>query len=503
MSTLDYMLHYFFVAVTPGNLMFTFLGVLLGTILGILPGIGPAAGIVLLLPLTYGMEPTSALIMMCGIFYGAQYGGSATAILINTPGESSSVMTCLDGYQMARKGRAGAALAISAWASFIAGTLSVVALAFLMFPLSELALKFGPTEYFALMAFSLSAVSALSKQSPGKAMFATMIGLMIATIGTDLQSSAKRFTMGVPELLDGIEFPLVGIGLFAVGEVFSSLEKLSIGKVQMMKITGSLWLTREEWKRSIGPIFRGGTIGFIFGVLPGVGATAAAIVSYVTERRLSKNPQEFGTGAIEGVAGPEAANNASASGTLVPMLTLGLPGGITTAMMLGVLIMYGLQPGPLLLTQRPDLVWGLVDSMYVGNVMLLILNLPMIYLFVKILYIPQGVLMPIVLVFSVLGVYSLSGNIFDVQLMLAFGLLGYIFQKADIPLAPIVLGLVLGDQMEQNYRKMLAFSGGDASVVFKSPIAVTLLGVGLFLFLLPLLPRLRRLMSRVGEEEAL
>jgi putative tricarboxylic transport membrane protein len=501
MEALSLMLEHMMVAVRPENLLVTFIGVFLGTILGILPGIGPAGGIVLLVPLTYGMDPTAALIMMCGIYYGAQYGGSATAILINTPGEASAVMTCLDGYQMARRGRAGAALAIAAWASFIAGTLSVVALAFLMVPLTGFALRFGPTEYFALMFFSLSAVSVLSQKSPGKAIFATMLGLMIATVGTDLQSSARRFTMGVPELLDGIEFPLVAIGLFAVGEVLINLENLSRGNPSLQRISGSLWLTRDEWKRSLGPIFRGGVIGFIFGVLPGVGGTASAIASYATERKLSNRPETFGAGAIEGVAGPEAANNASSSGSLVPMLTLGLPSGTTTGLMLGVLIMLGLQPGPLLVINRPDLVWGVVNSMYIGNVILLVLNLPLIYLLVRILYIPGGLLMPMVFVFSVIGVYSLSGNILDVQIMLFFGCMGYLFQKAEIPLAPIILGLVLGDQMEQNYRKMLAFSGGDATVVFDSGIAATLIAAGTALLLLPLLPRVRGLFGWVRNEE--
>ena len=395
METLTHIFNGFAVCLQPINLWYTFIGVFMGTIIGVLPGIGPSAGIALLIPVTFGMNPTSALIMMCGIYYGTKYGGSTTAILIRTPGEAASVMTSIDGYEMARKGRAGAALAVSAIGSFIAGTLGVIGLTIFAVPLASMALKFGPAEYFTLMLFAMTAVSTLTGKSPAKGVLATILGLMIATIGIDLQSGQARFTMGVAEFQDGVGFVVVVVGLFAVAEVFRGLEDIYKGtSAQAMKISGSLWLTKEEWLRSIGPIWRGGVIGFIIGVLPGAGGTIASIMSYTTEKRLSKNPDEFGKGAIEGVAGPEAANNSDTAGAMVPLLTLGIPGGGATAVLMGAFIMYGIQPGPLLFQNRPDLVWGLIDSMYIGNVMLLILNLPLIGIFVQLLKIPSGILYP-------------------------------------------------------------------------------------------------------------
>src|SRR6185436_14931073 len=449
MDTMTHILNGFAVCLQPINLWYTFIGCFLGTIIGVLPGIGPSAGIALLIPVTYGMNPTSALIMMSGIFYGARYGGSTTAILINTPGEASSVMTTLDGYQMAKKGRAGAALAISAIGSFIAGTLGVVGLTLFALPLTAMALKFGPAEYFTLMFFSMTAVSSLAGKSPAKAMISTLLGLMIATIGIDLQSGQPRYTMGVPELQDGVGFIIAVVGLFAISEVFFSMEEIAKGtRPEIIKLEGRLWLTMEEWKRSIMPILRGGVVGFVIGVLPGAGGTIASILSYVWEKRLSKNPDEFGRGAVEGVAGPEAANNADTAGALVPLLTLGIPGGGATAVMLGAFIMYGIQPGPLLFQNRPDLVWGLIDSMYVGNVMLLILNLPLIGIFVRLLYIPIGILYPLILAISTIGVYAINGNPVELYFGLVFGVMGYVFRKLDIPLAPMVLSLVLGGIME-------------------------------------------------------
>ena len=349
METLTHILHGFVVATQPINLWYTFLGVFMGTIIGVLPGIGPSAGIALLIPITYGMNPTSALIMMAGIYYGAKYGGSTTAILIRTPGEAASVMTSIDGYEMAKKGRAGAALAVSAIGSFIAGTIGVIGLTLFAVPLTSMALKFGPAEYFTLMLFAMTAVSTLTGKSPAKGLIATILGLMIATIGIDLQSGQARYTMGVPEFQDGVGFVVVVVGLFAMAEVLRGLEGIYRGtSAEAMKIKGKLWLTREEWQRSIGPIWRGGIIGFVVGVLPGAGGTIASIMSYTTEKRMSKHPEEFGHGAIEGVAGPESANNSDTAGALVPLLTLGIPGGGATAVMLGAFIMYGVQPGPLL-----------------------------------------------------------------------------------------------------------------------------------------------------------
>jgi putative tricarboxylic transport membrane protein len=494
METLTHIFNGFAVCLQPINLWYTFIGVFMGTIIGVLPGIGPSAGIALLIPVTFGMNPTSALIMMCGIYYGTKYGGSTTAILIRTPGEAASVMTSIDGYEMARKGRAGAALAVSAIGSFIAGTLGVIGLTIFAVPLASMALKFGPAEYFTLMLFAMTAVSTLTGKSPAKGVLATILGLMIATIGIDLQSGQARFTMGVAEFQDGVGFVVVVVGLFAVAEVFRGLEDIYKGtSAQAMKISGSLWLTKEEWLRSIGPIWRGGVIGFIIGVLPGAGGTIASIMSYTTEKRLSKNPDEFGKGAIEGVAGPEAANNSDTAGAMVPLLTLGIPGGGATAVLMGAFIMYGIQPGPLLFQNRPDLVWGLIDSMYIGNVMLLILNLPLIGIFVQLLKIPSGILYPLIIAISVIGAYAINGSMTDLYLILIFGVIGYVFDKVDIPVAPLVLSLVLGGMMEQSFRQAMTISGGSPKIFFSSAITMTLVVMSVISVLMPfILPKLKK-----------
>ncbi len=475
MDTFGHIINGFSVCLQPGNLLFTFIGVLLGTIIGVLPGIGSAAGIALLLPVTFGRDPTSALIMISGIFYGAKYGGSTAAVLIRTPGDASSVMTSLDGYEMARKGRAGAALAVAAIGSFIAGSMGVVALTIFAVPLAWAALKFGPAEYFALMLFAMTCVSSLAGKSLGKGLLATGLGLMLATVGIDLQSGQQRYVMGIVQLQDGINFIIVSVGMFAVAQVLRGLESIYRGDApHAMKITGPLWLTRDEWKRSVGPIWRGGIIGFLIGILPGAGGTISAIMSYVTERRISRHPETFGRGAIEGVAGPEAANNADTAGAMVPLLTLGVPGGSTTAVLLGAFIMFGLQPGPMLFQSRPDLVWGLVDSMYIGNVMLLILNLPLIALFTRLLYIPNGLLYPLILAISVIGAFAVNGSMVDLYLMLIFGVLGYLFDKFEIPIPPLLLALVLGEMTEQSFRRSLTISNGDPAVFVGSPICITL-----------------------------
>jgi putative tricarboxylic transport membrane protein len=494
MDTFQHILNGFLVCVQPINLWYTFIGVFLGTIIGVLPGIGPSAGIALLIPVTFGMNPTSALIMMCGIYYGTKYGGSTTAILIRTPGEAASVMTSIDGYEMAKRGRAGAALAVSAIGSFIAGTLGVVGLTVFAVPLASMALKFGPAEYFTLMVFAMTAVSTLTGKSAAKGMLSTILGLMIATIGIDLQSGQARFTMGVAEFQDGVGFVVVVVGLFAVAEVFRGLEDIFKGTAaKAMKITGKLWLTKEEWKRSIGPIWRGGIIGFIIGVLPGAGGTIASIMSYTTEKRLSKYPDEFGKGAIEGVAGPESANNSDTAGAMVPLLTLGIPGGGATAVLMGAFIMYGIQPGPLLFQNRPDLVWGLINSMYIGNVMLLILNLPLIGIFVQLLRIPSGILYPLIIAISVIGAYAINGSMTDLYLILLFGVIGYIFDKIDIPVAPLVLSLVLGGMMEQSFRQAMTISGGNPKIFFSSAITITLVILSIISIVLPfILPKLKK-----------
>lgn len=476
METFGHILAGFAVCLQPTNLAFTFLGVLLGTIIGVLPGIGSAAGIALLLPITFGMDPTTALIMISGIFYGAKYGGSTAAVLIRTPGDASSVMTSLDGYEMARQGRAGAALAIAALGSFVAGTLGVLALTVFAIPLASAALSFGPAEYFTLMLFAMTCVSALAGKSLGKGIISTALGLVIATVGIDLQSGQQRFVMDIVELQDGINFIIVSVGMFALAQVLRGLESIYRGDApHAMRISGSLWLTREEFRRSVGPVWRGGIIGFLIGVLPGAGGTISAIMSYTTERRLSKRPETFGRGAIEGVAGPEAANNADTAGAMVPLLTLGVPGGATTAVLLGGFIMFGLQPGPLLFQERPDLVWGLIDSMYIGNVMLLILNLPLIALFTRLLYIPNGLLYPLILAISTIGAFAVNGSTVDLYMMLIFGVLGYVFDRVDIPIPPLLLAVVLGEIMEQSFRQSLTISNGDPMIFVSSPICIALL----------------------------
>jgi len=493
LDAFGHLLHGFSVAAQPLNLAYVFLGCLLGTVIGVLPGIGPAAAIALLLPITYGIEPTSSLIMLCGIYYGAMYGGSTTSILINTPGESSSVMTALDGYAMARSGRAGAALAISAIASFVAGTISVVLLSLLAVPLAGFALKFGPAEYFTLMLFAMTSVAALTGPSLAKGLLAMFLGLMFATIGIDLQSGQQRFTFDLPELQDGIGFIVVVVGLFAIAEVFSGLEDLLKGRSEIIRMSGSLWLTREEWRRSMMPILRGTGIGFFKGVLPGAGATIATILSYSVERMLSRDKAKFGTGMIEGVAGPEAANNASTGGAMVPLLTLGVPGSGSTAVLLAAFIMYGLQPGPLLFEKRPDLVWGLIASMYIGNLMLLILNLPLVGVFVRLLYIPIGLLLPMVVSISAIGIFAVNGNIFELYMALGFGVIGYVFRKMAIPVAPLVLSLVLGGMMEQSFRQAMTISGADPGVFVRSPICIVLLAASTIALSIPFIaPLLRR-----------
>jgi len=498
METLGHILNGFSVCLQPINLWYTFVGVLIGTIVGILPGIGPSASIALLIPMTFGMDPTSGLIMMAGIYYGTKYGGSATAILIRTPGEASSVMTTLDGYEMARNGRAGAALAVAAIGSFLAGTIGVVALTLFALPLSSLALKFGPAEYFCLMFFALTSVAALAGKSPAKGLLSTVLGLMIATIGIDLQSGQQRFTAGIPELQDGIGFIVVVVGMFALAEVFRGLEHMVRGTApKPMRITGKLWLTRAEWRRSVGPIWRGGVLGFIVGVLPGAGGTIASLMSYAVEKKLSKHPEEFGKGAIEGVAGPEAANNSDTAGAMVPLLTLGVPGGGATAVILGAFMMHGLQPGPLLFQSRPDLVWGLIDSMYIGNIMLLVLNLPLIGLFVRLLYIPSGILYPLIVAISVIGTYAINASMVELYLVLFFGVLGYLFEKVQIPVAPLVLSLVLAGIMEQSFRQALTLSDGNLSTFVNSPISAILMSMTVIAVVTPFAMRMvKRLKER-------
>ncbi len=465
----------FSVAVTPFNLLLAFVGVFLGTIIGVLPGIGPMTGIALLIPITFGLPPNSAIILMAGIYYGAMYGGSTTSILVNAPGESSSVVTCFDGFEMAKKGRAGPALAAAAIGSFIAGTFATLMLMILGPAIAMFALNFGPPEFFALMLTGLTVVTSLAGRSLVKALLATTIGLAISTIGIDLQSGVSRYTFGNLELLDGLEFLVVAIGLFALSEVLANLADMRQAVMERLSIKGGLWLTKEDWKRAIPAFIRGTLSGFFVGGLAGAGAAVASFVSYGLEKSAGKYKHELGTGAIEGVAGPEAANNAAAGGAMIHLLCLGIPGSGTTAIMLGALLMLGLQPGPLLFQQQPDFVWGLIASMYIGNVMLLVLNLPLVGMWVKILDIPLYLLVLFIILFSFLGVYTVNNSVQDLILMVGFGILGYILRRLDIPAAPIILAMVLGDLMEQALRQSLIISDGSLGIFFTRPIALILL----------------------------
>jgi len=482
----------FSVALTPINLFWCFVGVVMGTVVGVLPGLGPAATIAMLLPLTLKMDHTTAIIALSGIFYGARYGGSTTSILLNIPGESSSVVTCLDGYQMARQGRAGAALGISAIASFIAGTVGVLGLMLISPPLARFALRFAPPEYFALMVLGLAMVVFLAGDSMLKALLAMLVGLWIATIGTDLFSGESRFTFGQVKLLGGIDFVAASVGIFAIAEVLINLESPSGTELfKLPKGLRNLLPTWQDLKDCRFAFLNGSLVGFFVGALPGAGATVASFMSYGIEKAVSRHPEKFGTGLIEGVAAPEGANNADAGGALVPLLTLGIPGGNTTAILLGGLILWGYRPGPLLIQEHPQLFWGLVASMYVGNVLLLVLNLPLVPLFAQILRLPYYVLYPFILGISIVGVYSVNGSIFDIWVMSLFGLLGYVMRKLDFPAAALVLGMVLGDILERALRQSLMMSQGDIMILFTRPISGTLLAIAALLLCLPALRQVR------------
>jgi putative tricarboxylic transport membrane protein len=481
----------FGVALTPVNLFYCFAGVLIGTMIGVLPGIGPPAAISLLLPGTFHMDPVPAIIMLAGIYYGAMYGGSTTSILVNIPGETASVVTTLDGYQMARQGRAGRALGISAFGSFIAGTLGIIGLMFLAPPLVRFALRFGPPEYFALMVLGIILVIFLAEGSTLKALLMASLGLLLSTIGTDLISGAYRFTFGSLVLIDGIGLIPLTMGMFGVAEVLINIEE-GVDRNIFSGLVRGLFPTKEDWKRAIGPILRGSGIGFFLGILPGGGAVLASFASYATEKRLSRHPEKFGTGMIEGVAGPEAANNAGSSGSFVPLLTLGIPSNVVIAILLGALMIHGLQPGPLLMTQKPDLFWGVITSMYFGNIMLLILNLPLIGLWVQLLKIPYTLLFPFILLFCLIGVYSLNSSTGEIILMILFGILGYGARKFRYEVAPLVLSLVIGPLLESAFRHSLILSGGSFSIFVQRPIAAILMGTAFVLLVLPLLPRKRK-----------
>jgi putative tricarboxylic transport membrane protein len=471
----------------PEYLLFVFIGVVVGTAIGVLPGIGPSLTISLLLPITFGLDPIAAFIMFGGIFYGAMYGGSTTSILVNTPGESSSVVTAIDGFQMAKKGRGGAALATAAIGSFVAGSFATLALMLLAPLLVRFALQFGAPEYFALMLLALSAVTGLAGQSAPKAFFATLLGLAMGMVGIDLQTGQARFTFGSLNMLGGIDAVMVAVGLFAVGEVFWAAATIKVTHDETVALRGSLLMTREEWRRSLPSWLRGSVIGFFIGILPGAGATIASFLSYNAEQRFARGRAELGKGAIEGVAGPEAANNASAGGALVPLLALGIPGSATTAVMLVAFQMYGLRPGPLLFQQQADLVWALIASLYLANAALLVLNLPMVRMWIKLLEVPKPLLYTSILVFSLLGVYADTQNVFSMFLLIGLGVLGFVLRRYDFPLAPVVLGAVLGPMIEQEFRRGMAISQNDASVFFTRPISGVLMALVIFSFVTPVL----------------
>jgi putative tricarboxylic transport membrane protein len=490
----------FATAFSLSSLLHCFIGVLLGTLIGVLPGLGPLAAIAMLLPVTFSLPPVESLIMLAGIYYGAQYGGSTTAILVNLPGESSSVMTAVDGYQLALKGRAGSALAIAAIGSFFAGTVATLVIAMFAPVLARVALKFASPEYFSLMVLGLIASVVLAVGSPFKALGMVVLGLLLGLAGTDVMSGSSRFTFGIPELSDGINFVVVAMGVFGLGEVIHNLEKTQSHTVKIAKV-GSLWPTREEFRRSRMPILRGTALGSFLGLLPGGGALLAAFAAYAMEKKLSRRPGEFGHGAIEGVAGPESANNAGAQTSFIPMLTLGIPSNPIMGLMIGAMIIQGIQPGPAVMTEQPALFWGLIASMWIGNVFLVILNLPLIGIWIYFLRVPYAYLFPVILVFCAVGVFTLSNAQFDVYAMAFFGALGYVFFKLGCEPAPMLLGFILGPLMEENLRRAMQISGGDPFVFFQRPISASILVLSLIMLVSVLLPSVRRTREVAFQED--
>ena len=480
----------FSVALTWQNLWFCFIGVFLGTLIGVLPGIGPLATIAMLLPITFNVPPVAALIMLAGIYYGAQYGGSTTAILVNLPGETAAVVTCIDGYQMARQGRAGPALAIAAIGSFFAGTVCTLIIALFGPPLAEVALKFGAPEYFSLMLMGLVAAAVLAGDNITKALAMVVMGLLLGIVGTDVNSGMARYSFGIPELTDGIGFIVIAVGVFAVGEIVLNLGDTEERKVFTNKVTG-LMPTKKDLKESFWPIVRGTGIGAFLGVLPGTGPAIASFSSYMIEKKMSKDPSRFGKGAIEGVAGPEAANNADAQCKFIPTLTLGIPASAVMALMLGALTIQGIAPGPQVMTQKPDLFWGLIASMWIGNAMLVILNLPLVGLWVMLLKVPYRLLFPAIMAFSCIGIYSVNNSPFELYLTAIFGIIGLAWAKLDMPPAPMLLGFVLGPLMEENLRRALLISRGDPTVFFTRPISLGFMIATALIVIIMVLPAVK------------
>src|SRR5438093_221316 len=491
----------FEVALTPINLIYALIGALVGTLIGVLPGIGPVATIAMLLPTTYGLQPVSALIMLAGIYYGAQYGGSTTSILLNMPGEPSSAVTCLDGHQMALKGQAGAALATAALGSFFAGCISTIFVATVAVPLSELALKFGPAEYCSLMILGLIGAVVLAHGSLLKAIAMVVLGLLLGIVGTDVNSGTARFAFGVPELIDGLGIVSVAMGLFGFAEIIINLETDEKRELITSKVS-TLWLTREQFKQAWPAVLRGTGLGSILGLLPGGGAMLASFGSYALEKKVAKDPSRFGKGAIQGVAGPESANNAGAQTSFIPLLTLGIPENAVMALMVGAMTIHNIQPGPQVMTSNPSLFWGLVVSMWVGNLMLVVLNLPLIGIWIKLLTVPYRLLYPAILLFCAIGVYTVNNTSFDVMQTAFFGLLGVLFMKLECEPAPLLLGFVLVPMMEENLRRALLLSRGDPFVFVQRPISAGLLIAAALLIVVIGLPNIRKKREEAFQEAA-
>jgi putative tricarboxylic transport membrane protein len=490
----------FGVALTPLNLLYAFIGTLLGTLIGVLPGIGPVPTIAMLLPITYALPPVSALIMLAGIYYGASYGGSTTAILVNIPGEISSVVTVLDGYQMARQGRAGAALCVSALGSFFAGCVATVVIAAFAPPLVEVALKFDAAEYFSLMVLGLLSAVVLAHGSVLKAILMIILGLLLGIVGTDVESGMARFSFEVPQLADGIGFVGLAMGLFAFAEIAVNLEQKS-GHGSFTESVKGLWMTWTELKQAFPAILRGTALGSLLGILPGGGATLSAFASYTVEKKLAKDPSRFGKGAIEGVAGPESANNAGAQTSFIPLLTLGIPSNAVMALMIGALTIHNIQPGPQVMTKNPELFWGLIASMWIGNLMLVVLNLPLIGIWIKLLQVPYRLLYPAIMLVCTVGSFTTNNDMFEVWVAIAFGVLGYIFAKLGCEPAPLLLGFILGPMLEENMRRALVLSRGDYTVFFRRPISLTMLLLAAALLILIVAPAIRKKREEVFADE--
>ncbi|WP_068673166.1 tripartite tricarboxylate transporter permease [Oceanobacillus sp. Castelsardo] len=477
-------------------IFFVLLGVFAGTIIGMLPGLGPISAIAVMIPMTFGMDASIALIMMAGVYYGAIFGGSTSSILLNAPGVSGTVATAFDGYPMAQQGKAGKALAIAAISSFVGGTVSVILLMLLAPALSSVAISFGPPAYFALMVLGLTAIASLSEGSTIKALISAVAGFMVVTIGIDPQTGTQRFTFGNINLLEGLDFLVIALGLFALAEVCSLVLNRKDESIKNAHNIGSLKLGKKDFKEMSGPMSRHSILGFILGVLPGAGATIASFIAYITEKKISKKPEEFGKGSVKGLAAPETANNAATSGAFVPLLSLGIPGSGTTAVMLGAFLVLGVQPGPMLMTDRPEIFWGIIASMYIGNIFLLILNLPLIPYFAKILKIPRPLLISLVIMFSMIGVYAISFNTFDLYMLLLFGVIGFIMRLFAFPAPPFILAFILGGMLEQSFRQSLTISNGSLMIFITNPISLALLIISLLSFVIPIIQQLRKTKQR-------